>query len=386
MINANVEVVMMKKLFVISLAMMACVSLCLANSNMQTALGGEVLGGSRPCPGCQHVDPGDSCASPIELTGTSWNGTFDLCDYCNDYDLSPCTGWASDADDMVFEFALTGGTLGEPNQVFVLVVPNTSWDVSLAVISVCGDFGPNSCVCGEDDNGPGYPEACSLNDLPNGIYYIVVSGYQGECGSFDICVTSNHSLPVELVSFEAIPGDGEVRLTWRTGSETDNDHFYLLRSTDGADYSRVSGDIPATNSPNGSSYSYVDGNLINGTMYYYKLVDVDINGAENVNDIIVTVTPTAMSSLSPTEYALHQNYPNPFNPNTTITYDVKEAGSVTLAVFDILGRHVATLVNDVQDAGGYSVEFEASQLAAGIYFYQLKVNDFTDLKKVVVLK
>ena len=196
----------------------------------------------------------------------------------------------------------------------------------------------------------------------------------------------NGALPVELVSFEGFAGNREAKLLWTTASESDNDHFYLIRSTDNLNFARATNNIPAANSPTGSSYSYVDGNLVNGTTYYYKLVDVDINGNENVNGIVVTVTPTVGSSFTPDTYALNQNYPNPFNPNTTITYDIREAGHVTLTVFDILGREVVNLVNGNQTAGSYSVEFNASTLSSGIYFYQLKVNDFSDLKKMVVLK
>ncbi len=193
-------------------------------------------------------------------------------------------------------------------------------------------------------------------------------------------------LPVELVSFEGFAGNREAKLVWKTASETDNDHFYLLRSTDGHNYFRASDDIPATNSPTGSSYSYIDRNLNNGTTYNYKLVDVDINGVETVNTIVVTVTPSLDASFAPDAYSLHQNYPNPFNPTTTISYDVQEAGHVSLKVFDVLGREVATLTYGHQDAASYTVEFDASDIASGIYFYQLKVNGFTDMKKMVVVK
>ncbi len=194
------------------------------------------------------------------------------------------------------------------------------------------------------------------------------------------------TLPVELVSFEGLAGNREVKLVWKTASETDNDHFYLLRSTDCQNYFRASDDIPATNSPTGSNYSYIDRNLVNGTTYNYKLVDVDINGIETINTIIVTVTPSLDASFAPDAYALHQNYPNPFNPTTTITYDVQEAGHVSLKVFDVLGREVATLAYGRQNAASYTVEFDANDIASGIYFYQLKINNFTDMKKMVVVK
>lgn len=87
-----------------------------------------------------------------------------------------------------------------------------------------------------------------------------------------------------------------------------------------------------------------------------------------------------------TEYLLEQNYPNPFNPLTAIFYSVKDAGLVSLKVFDILGREVAVLVNDIKDAGNHSVEFNASDLPSGVYIYTLQVNGYTNSKKMLLLK
>ncbi|MBK7498513.1 MAG: T9SS type A sorting domain-containing protein [Ignavibacteriales bacterium] len=92
----------------------------------------------------------------------------------------------------------------------------------------------------------------------------------------------------------------------------------------------------------------------------------------------------------PTEYKLEQNYPNPFNPSTIISYQLPKAGNVTLKVFDVLGREVATLVDEFRTAGSYEVEFNpASSIknpASGIYFYQLKAGEFVETKKMLLLK
>ncbi|HSW53762.1 MAG TPA: T9SS type A sorting domain-containing protein [Ignavibacteriaceae bacterium] len=92
------------------------------------------------------------------------------------------------------------------------------------------------------------------------------------------------------------------------------------------------------------------------------------------------------SSEMPTEYSLMQNYPNPFNPVTTISYLLPKNGLVTLKVFDILGTEVTSLVNETQEAGSYSVTFNASQLPSGIYFYTLTSNNFMTTKKLILLK
>ncbi len=100
------------------------------------------------------------------------------------------------------------------------------------------------------------------------------------------------------------------------------------------------------------------------------------------NDIITGIDKSSV----PGKYELSQNYPNPFNPTTTIEYQVAKAGHVTLRVFNILGQKVATLVDSYKNAGKHITNFDASQLASGIYIYSLKVNDFTSVKKMVLLK
>jgi hypothetical protein len=87
-----------------------------------------------------------------------------------------------------------------------------------------------------------------------------------------------------------------------------------------------------------------------------------------------------------TEYALEQNYPNPFNPTTTIKYQIPTSGNVTIKVYDILGNEVAMLVEGYVETGKYEVEFDASSLASGVYIYRLNVNDYVNVKKMVLLK
>ncbi len=80
------------------------------------------------------------------------------------------------------------------------------------------------------------------------------------------------------------------------------------------------------------------------------------------------------------------NYPNPFNPSTNISYQMPEAGLVTLKVFDMLGQEVATIVNEVKDAGKHSAVFNASHLSSGTYIYEIKVNDFRKTQKMMLVK
>ena len=89
---------------------------------------------------------------------------------------------------------------------------------------------------------------------------------------------------------------------------------------------------------------------------------------------------------TPSAFSLSQNYPNPFNPSTKISFALPKAGDVKLVVFDLLGREVATVVNEFKTAGNHTVDFNAASLASGVYFYRIEAGDFTATKKMLLLK
>jgi hypothetical protein len=194
-------------------------------------------------------------------------------------------------------------------------------------------------------------------------------------------------LPVELTSFEALAGDREVILNWETASEPDNAGFHIERTADGENFTRIAwvdaeGDVEI-----GATYTYTDVNLANGVTYTYRLVDQDINGIETISEMTASATPSFLGAgVVVTEYKLHQNYPNPFNPATNLVYDVLEQGHVTLKVYNVMGQEVASLVDDVRDNGRYAVSFDATGLSSGIYFYTVKVNNFSDTKKMLLVQ
>ncbi len=101
---------------------------------------------------------------------------------------------------------------------------------------------------------------------------------------------------------------------------------------------------------------------------------------------MITAINHDLSNNRPKSFSLDQNYPNPFNPTTTINYQLPTNGLVTLKVYDILGREVATLVNEKQNRGNYSVTFNASRLASGVYFYRLAAGSFVSVKKLMLVK
>jgi predicted outer membrane repeat protein len=192
-------------------------------------------------------------------------------------------------------------------------------------------------------------------------------------------------LPVELTTFQAFAGDGQVALRWRTESELDNDHFLLYKRKAGEGIFRVLTQIPGhgtTTEPH--DYDYVDRFVQNSIAYEYQISDVDITGRETIHEQIVSATPSR--SIAPLDFALYSNYPNPFNPTTTIRYDMKENGLVSLRIFDLLGREVVTLVNGQISAGTHTVVWDATGLPSGVYLCRMEAERFVETRKMMLLK
>ena len=142
-------------------------------------------------------------------------------------------------------------------------------------------------------------------------------------------------------------------------------------------------------------------NLINKLETYrlenniWKLV---ITGGVTTGPVLTTVTEEYVDTievitdvedlgvLSPTSYVLEQNYPNPFNPATSIRFSIPQEDYISLNVFNILGEKISTLVSDNLKAGTYNYKFDGSDLSSGIYFYILRGKDFTETKKMVLIK
>lgn len=125
-----------------------------------------------------------------------------------------------------------------------------------------------------------------------------------------------------------------------------------------------------------------DGTLYIGT-HKSSLFQHHKNNLIAIKDTITSVTEIKKENL---DYKLEQNYPNPFNPVTTISYSIKQSGLVQLRVYDLLGREVAELINEQKPSGNYSIEFDASNLSSGIYFYRINTENYQQTKKMILLR
>jgi hypothetical protein len=197
----------------------------------------------------------------------------------------------------------------------------------------------------------------------------------GYTGPFN---TSPISLPVELTSFTAQTTSEGVRLSWTTASELNNSGFEVQRSTNQTNWATLGFVRGAGTTTEAQSYSFVDASA--SGRVFYRLKQVDFDGQFEYSNII------EVNAGVPQTFALEQNYPNPFNPSTAISYQLPVAGNVSLKVFDMLGKEVATLVNARQEAGAYTVNFNANNLSSGVYFYRLQAGNFVQTRKMMLVK
>lgn len=198
-------------------------------------------------------------------------------------------------------------------------------------------------------------------------------------------------LPVELTSFSAQINESMVELGWETATEVNNYGFEIERlkaiegeqNTEWKNLGFVKG---SGNSNSPKFYSFEDNSLIFSGVYKYRLKQIDIDGKFEYSNLV------EVSVSAPNSFSLGQNYPNPFNPSTTIRYAVSNISSelgqqnVVLKIYDVLGKEIATLVNENQTSGNYEVNFDASEYSSGLYFYTLKTNNFSQTRKMILMK
>jgi hypothetical protein len=214
-------------------------------------------------------------------------------------------------------------------------------------------------------------DICATNIFINGTY----SGGGTKCDG---------PLPVELVSFtSSVSTKGrDVTLTWKTGTEVNNSGFDVERKIFGKDdWNKISFVAGKGNSKTIVQYSYEDKKLNSGK-YNYRLKQIDYNGNFKYYELNVIV-----DIATPKKFDLSQNYPNPFNPRTKIDYELPVDCRVTLKIFDITGREIAILLNnEFKTADYYTIDFDGSNLASGVYFYRLLTEKFTNVKRMLMIK
>ncbi|MGD8780485.1 MAG: T9SS type A sorting domain-containing protein [Ignavibacteria bacterium] len=193
-------------------------------------------------------------------------------------------------------------------------------------------------------------------------------------------------LPVELTFFSASIFNNSVQLLWDTATEINNYGFEIERK----ELDQIAGSLASEwekigfvnghgNSNSPKSYSFIDGSPLS-TKAAYRLKQIDFDGTFDYSNVI------EVTAELPAEYELKQNYPNPFNPETTINFALPETQLVNLSIYNILGEKIKELVNEELEPGFHSVFFDGSGLASGTYIYRLETNNFSQVKKMLLVK
>jgi|GEM_PF-773687 len=247
---------------------------------------------------------------------------------------------------------------------------------SAVLIETTPTLGPNT-------NTTGAAGDVDYRVFSQGVYVYYILSTNNGIASY--LLVNDDIVPVELTSFTAHCETDEIHLNWRTVSETNNRGFEVERKMntdpDLSIWSTVGFVSGKGTSTEENHYSFID--ALSGVKrgeVSYRLKQFDYDGT-------VTYSQVLTVSLVPEKFELLQNYPNPFNPSTFIDFHLPKNCFVSLKVFDILGKEVATLSdNEFKEAGIHQINFNGSNLASGMYIYKLYTGEFSQIRKMMLLK
>ena len=200
--------------------------------------------------------------------------------------------------------------------------------------------------------------------------------------------SSDISLPVELSLFTGLVNKNKVDLKWQTKTEVNNQGFNIERRINEGEWNILGFVKGHGNSTTPKEYSYSDKDIYaGGNKFQYRLKQMDYDGSFEYSDVVEV-------EVVPTQYELSQNYPNPFNPSTTIKFSLPEQTQMKLNLYNMLGQLVETIAEGNYEAGNYKINFNASALPSGAYFYRMESNvpstgsgqSFVQVKKMLLLK
>jgi len=304
----------------------------------------------------------------------------------------------SDFEAVQFIDANNGWVVGhssEPDGKQILKTTNggSTWtapttDIGTSRFDLCFIDGNNGVVVGNggnmeytSDGGTNWTsQSNTISNTLHSVYFIDASTGWAVGDGGVIIKNDDAGLPVELSSFKGYYYNNRVNLFWRTETEVNNYGFEIKRSTDNIIWETLGFVEGHGNSNSPKEYEFIDLNIGLSDRYYYRLKQIDNDGTFEYSNVV------AVNVGIPNQFNLSQNYPNPFNPTTTIKYQIPELSFVTLKIYDVLGNEITNLVNEEKSAGSYEVDFNATTLPSGIYFYKLQAGNFVETKKMVLLK
>lgn len=193
-------------------------------------------------------------------------------------------------------------------------------------------------------------------------------------------ITVIDPVPVELTSFKVELADNLVLVVWETATEVNNLGFNIERRMEKGNWAKIAFIKGKGTSSSPQVYIYNDEEHLESGIYYYRIKQIDFNGTYRYYN------KAQIEIKNSNSFELLQNYPNPFNPVTSIRYVVPEKSFIQIKIFNVLGNEVATLVNEEKSGGFYETTFDGSQLSSGIYYLQMKANEFQSIKKMILIR
>jgi Secretion system C-terminal sorting domain len=301
----------------------------------------------------------------VVYEGSSFNGTYNLVNSVNLPNSGPGEGWYSSG---AIDFDFQSG-------MYYLIY--TLFDVSANYYNqqTITPY-PIDCSFGQMISGVGwnwspvYASPPNPTETPTEVENSGVAYYQ--------TIVTDDILPVELMSFTYQVVNNDVNLNWVTATETNNQGFEIQRKT-GEEYSTIGFVNGYGTTTENHNYSYSDKNLQPG-IYTYRLKQIDLDGTFKYYD------PISAEISAPVSFNVAQNYPNPFNPSTRISFTISQNSFTTLKVYDVLGNEVASLLEKDLAPGSYDINFNATELTSGIYYYTLRSGNSVETKKMMLLK
>ena len=287
-----------------------------------------------------------------------------------------------------------------PNDKIIITFSNPHSIVKLDLVAIASNIPSTNLTAYDGDGGTGnevYSQTLYANNGQFVLYgssnikSITISNAYSNSGAslwndYDN-LYFDPALPVELTSFTAELSAKEINLNWNTATEVNNYGFEVQKLSQNSSSSPGSveawekiGFVKGNGTSNNvNKYSFVD-KTASGTAPKYRLKQIDNDGKFEYSKVV------EVNLEQPVDYSLSQNFPNPFNPSTEISYSIPKSNNVELKVYNSIGKEVATLVNGMQEAGNHKVQFNSSNLSSGIYFYRLTSGNFTQIKKMILLK
>ena len=344
------------------------------------------------CEFCGQNPAGDTCSDPVVVTSLPYYDAGNTSNFMDDgFNSSP---------DVFYMFSVTFEGL-----VTISLCAGSDYDSYLRLLA-------DDCttVLYSNDDACGLVSELADMCLPAGTYYAMVEGYSSSSGNYTLDISLGDecgqepplegdncawafeitSLPFSDSGFTCDFNDDDFR-----ANEDVYYHFTLEEECDliatlcnGSTYDTyihlLSGDCSteiAWNDDYCGLQSQMDLAALAPGEYF-----IVVEGYSNCGEYLLDVYCESTTLVEPTDYQLYSNYPNPFNPATTIDFSLAEPTHTTLIVFSVTGETVATLVDAELPAGEQSVVFDASDLTSGVYFYMLRAGNFTDTKKMILVK